>query len=351
MRLRTFSSLFLFCGLAIGCWADQIYLTNGDRLTGSILKMESGRLIVKTEFAGQIDLDWNRVSGIVSDQLLVVDRKGLTELRVRNVERIGGRLAVHSMTESYTLDVDNVAAIRSEDQFRVHERTLHPEWSENWNVTASSGVALARGNSETTNLNLGLDSVRKTLHDKVTLQASAIYATDDRLGLPTANALRGQGRYDFDVSRNLFVYGTGSMETDDLQGLSLRSLVGGGFGHHALRTVRHTLDVLGGMAYTREGFDTGLTRHFTTGSFGSDYQWRMTPQTHMTQRLEFDTYLNDPGNYRAAFHVGLSTKFTRLFTWHTKLSNRYNNSPLQGKRRNDILMTTGLGLTFSSRIE
>jgi hypothetical protein len=50
--------------------ADQVTLKNGDRLTGSIVKSDAKTLLIKTEFAGEVNVQWDAVSGMMSSQPL-----------------------------------------------------------------------------------------------------------------------------------------------------------------------------------------------------------------------------------------------------------------------------------------
>jgi hypothetical protein len=38
--------------------ADQVVLKNGDRLTGTIVKSDGKTLLIKTEFTGDITVQW-----------------------------------------------------------------------------------------------------------------------------------------------------------------------------------------------------------------------------------------------------------------------------------------------------
>jgi small nuclear ribonucleoprotein (snRNP)-like protein len=58
------------CSFAVSAVADQVTLKNGDRLTGTIVKSDAKTLLVKTEFAGDVNVQWDAVSGIVSSQPL-----------------------------------------------------------------------------------------------------------------------------------------------------------------------------------------------------------------------------------------------------------------------------------------
>ena len=47
-------------------FADQIVLKNGDRLTGVIETSDDKTLLIKTEFAGEVTVQWSAVQDINS---------------------------------------------------------------------------------------------------------------------------------------------------------------------------------------------------------------------------------------------------------------------------------------------
>ena len=63
----------MFCCAGSLC-AEQVTLKNGDRFTGSILSMSDKKLVLKTEHAGTITIDFDAISQFSSDQPLVVTR-------------------------------------------------------------------------------------------------------------------------------------------------------------------------------------------------------------------------------------------------------------------------------------
>src|SRR2546430_7936239 len=59
--------------------ADQVTLQNGDRLTGSIVKSDAKTLLVRTEFAGEVNIKWEAIAAMEASQpLLLVVRDGQT---------------------------------------------------------------------------------------------------------------------------------------------------------------------------------------------------------------------------------------------------------------------------------
>src|SRR4051812_41981855 len=51
---------------------DVIELTNGDRVTGEIIRLESGTLSVQTAALGNVSIDWPDIASLVSEQLFEV---------------------------------------------------------------------------------------------------------------------------------------------------------------------------------------------------------------------------------------------------------------------------------------
>src|SRR5277367_21344 len=50
--------------------ADQVTLKNGDRLSGTIVKSDAKTLLLKSEFAGDVTLQWDAITTIVSTEAL-----------------------------------------------------------------------------------------------------------------------------------------------------------------------------------------------------------------------------------------------------------------------------------------
>ena len=130
----------------------------------------------------------------------------------------------------------DVSTMRSPADQAAYEKSLHPGMMEGWTGGGNFGFALARGNSETTNLALGFNALRKTNTDSWTVNAASIYSTDDKLGTTSANQLGGLIRYDHNLTKRLFAYGVFTGMYDELQLLNYRIMPGGGLGFHAIAT-------------------------------------------------------------------------------------------------------------------
>jgi putative salt-induced outer membrane protein YdiY len=334
----------------ITLYAEQVTLKNGDRLTGAIVSVSDKKLMLKTAYAGIISIDWDSVAQFSSDQPMVVTRND-KQVVSGPVSTKDDEVVVTTASGAQEIPMSAVAVMRSPADQAAYEKSLHPGMLEGWGGGGNFGLALARGNSDTTNLALGFNAARPTTTDKWTIQAASIYSTSVTNGVSStsANSFGGFIRYDHNLTPKLFVFGLFAGLYDHAQDLNERISPSGGLGYHAIATKVTTLDLLGGFGYTYENYSTGLTNNLLNATIGDEFKHNFTPNTSVSQDFYFFPYLNDNGGYRGIFDFGLATKFYRAITWNLNFTDRYNSKPVAGKKNNDVLFTTGLGLTFGQK--
>jgi len=348
-------AVMLCCCITLS--AEQVTLKNGDRLTGAILSVSDKKLTIKTEHAGTITIDWDAVAQFSSEQPMVVTR---TDQQVISgpVNTKDSEVAVNTTSGTQTIPMVDVAVMRSPADQAAYEKSLHPGMLEGWAGGGNIGLALARGNSDTTNLALGFNAARPTTTDKWTIQAASLYSTSttDNVTTTTANALGGFIRYDHNLTKRLFAFGLFAGSYDHAQDLNVRISPSGGLGYHAIASKVTTLDLLGGFGYTYENYSsgyngstTGVTNNLISATIGDEFTHKFTANTSMMQDFYFFPYLNENGNYRGVFDFGLSSKLYKILTWNLNFGDRYNSKPVAGKKNNDVLLTTGLGLAFGAK--
>jgi putative salt-induced outer membrane protein YdiY len=227
----------------------------------------------------------------------------------------------------------------------VYERTLNPGLLEGWSGGADLGLALTSGNSDTTNVALGLSMTRATRRDKTSVYAAAVYSRDSTSGesRTVANTVRGGVRYDRDINRKFFVYVFSDLEHNGLQDLTLRLVPGGGLGYHLIRNDRTQLDLLGGLAWNREYFKGDFKdRSSAEAQVGQTLSHKLNSRVSLTEQLFIFPNLTNGGEYRVNFDGGLVTSISRRIGWQLTLSDRYLSNPPPGFEKNDLLLTTGL---------
>jgi putative salt-induced outer membrane protein YdiY len=332
--------------LSAALHADTVVLTNGDRLTGTAVKLEGGKLTFKTAYADAIAIAWDQVASLTTTKPMVLPTpKGV--LSVTEVERTPAGLVVTAASGPSTVETSSVTVLRSPADQKAYEDSLHPNWGHAWAGAFNLSLALSRGNSETATFGTGLALARQTRTDKTSLYASTLYSHDDHVNLTTANSTTGGLRYDHNLNPRLFAFGTGDFSSDALQDLDLRSILGGGFGWHPLKSPRQTLDILGGLVWTRETYSPGPTNSFAALDLGEQYTRKLGAASIFTEQMYFYPDLNQAGQYQFSFNTSFSSKIGKIFNWQTTFSDRYTSFPPAGTLDNDVILTTGLGITLA----
>ena len=101
-----------------------------------------------------------------------------------------------------------------------------------WSGEGSLSAGTTTGNTETTDLGLGVDATRKMGLWKVGLQASADYGETD--GEETKNRIFLGTNLDRQLTDRVFGFGQLSYERDEFSGFASRAFIGGGLGYDVL---------------------------------------------------------------------------------------------------------------------
>lgn len=85
MLSRTLLCLVAMC-LATPVFADTVWLKNGDRLSGKIKVFDGGKLLIQTDYAGAVPIDWKQVKTLESDQELLVKQDAWTGEKAKSLQ-------------------------------------------------------------------------------------------------------------------------------------------------------------------------------------------------------------------------------------------------------------------------
>ncbi len=331
-------------GLCLVGWADVVTLKNGDRITGTIVKKDGGKLTLQSDLMGEVTMPWDKVESIQSDKPVYV--------ALPDGKTVQGTLATTGadvQVAGQSVPLVQVPAIRSDAEQRNWQRLQKPGPLDLWAGTGTLGFAGTLGNAETQTITAALAAHRVTRTDKASITFNAIRASAFANGVSsrTAQAVRGGWAYARNLKPTVFLNTFSDYEYDRFQSLDLRFVLGGGAGYNAIRRERTKLEFQAGGAYNRENFNTGLVRNAAEAYWGNNFSFRVNSHTTLTQNYRMFHNLTTTGEYRINFDIGLTTKLTKWLTWNLALSDRFLSNPVPGRQRNDFLYTTGLGFVFA----
>ncbi len=345
----------LFAALALQClWADQIVLKNGDRLTGSIVKSDKKTLTLKTEFAGTVEIQWDAITDVKSDGTVFVTlTDGQTVAGV--IATSNGTMTVQTKdTGTVSTDRVKVTGIRNAAEQQAYEtqieRFRNPRLVDLWAGFVDLGFSQVTGNTIVSTLTSSANANRTTNRDKIAVTFTSIYSKNTVSGnsVLTANAMRGGISYNVNVTPKAYAYGSSDLEFDEFQRLDLRFVPSAGFGFHAIKNPNTVLDLYGGGALNKEFFSTGIRRSSGEAVIGNDLTHKIIGgRTQLREKLVFYPNLTEQGEYRINFDLSQATSLNKWLAWQLSFSNRYLSNPVQGRKTNDLIITTGFRVTFA----
>lgn len=342
-------------------FADQVTLKNGDRLTGTVVKSDGKTLVLHTDAAGDVTIKFDSIQDIKTEQELHVSLKS-GKTAVGPVTTTDDKIEIATKTAG-TVEAPkgDVTLIRNDAEQQAYEKSLHPGLMHGWNGGVNVGFSVARGNSETENLALAFNAVHPTLNDKITMYASSINTTNNLASPSTVASLEQGGlRYDRNISEKIFWFASADYMANALQFLDLRQVYSGGFGYHAIKNDRTVLDFLGGLNYTHETYSNGpqidssgafvsygKTNRFLALTLGEEWDQKIGKSTALTQNVDFYPDVQQTGEYRFTFNFGTVTKLNKWLGWQNQFGDIYVSNPPTGAKKNDVLFTTGLNVSFT----
>ncbi|HTC61620.1 MAG TPA: DUF481 domain-containing protein [Candidatus Saccharimonadales bacterium] len=364
---------FLLISIAIlspVIFADTISLKNGDRLTGTIEKSDGKTLVLKTEFAGEITLQWAAVDTINSTQPLHVGLAGGQMVNGPIATKDGQIQVTTTSAGVVTTSKDSVEVIRSDAEQAAYDATIerlrHPHLGDFWSGTLDTGLSVTRGNSSTLSYTLSGRAVRTTDRDKFTVYTTAVYGKTDTPppSQVIAHQITGGIRADINVNPRWFAFAATDFNSNALQHLDLQNVVDGGFGGHVIKTKTTQFDVYAGAGYNQEFFGAfteanptpppatitiaAVTQRNAEANVGEEFDAKLGGRSTFSETFNYFPNVSGPSGYRYTFNTVLSTAISKWLGWQFTLNDNYLSNPPDGILKNDLLLSTGLRLTFGN---
>jgi putative salt-induced outer membrane protein YdiY len=318
--------------------ADEVRLTNGDRLTGEIVTMEKDFLTLRTAYAGELKINWQDVICVASERELTVRLKNGEVLMGRpicpgdgTVQIVGVRIG-----ESAEIPLDELDAINPSP----------PPPAITYKGSVAGGGSISSGNSDDAFANLSADFRARSERHRLTLGGRYNYGETDN-EITTRNAL-GRIKYDFFIKKALYAYAHALFESDDFRDLNLQSAMGAGLGYQIFDTERTSLFSEAGVSYFNKDFDMAEDESYTSarGSVGINYA--IVPErVNFFLLHEFYQSLEDSDEYYFLADQGLRFTLYRNFFASFELIYSYDRQPSPGSKNADTLYIATLGYDFS----
>lgn len=240
--------------------ADEVRLKNGDRLTGQVIRMEAGKLILKTIYAGEISIVWQEVARLKTDGSVKVVLKDETALEGTTLAIENGKMMLE------TANLEAPASFRMTDV-----KAINPKSIKTVKITTRANVNITseRGNTDSDNYYFDGEFVART--EKNRYKIGGELSKEDSDGTTTSQNWLAYGNYSHFLNEKWYLYTDTFFEHDEFKDLNLRSTLGAGAGYQIFETPLLNLSISAGLAMVDENFDVAEDNDYSAGQWSVNY--------------------------------------------------------------------------------
>jgi putative salt-induced outer membrane protein YdiY len=324
--------VFLCSGYAL---ADEVILTNGDRLSGKIIDIRDGIMTLETGYSEPVKLKFEAVEKMSSTEPVELHLSDGEVLKGKITTSTDRQVAVEAGPgrEAVAVAFDNIAALNPP-----------PKKPATWKGNISVGGSWQDGNTDSMSASAGAMAVRRTENDRFLI--NFLYNKAETDGQRTAENTYGQLKYDYFLSPKWYLYLNVDMLSDDFQDLNFRTSVGPGVGYQIWDEENKSLGLEAGVAYTSEDRDLGEDSNWVSARIGINYLYKLFDRVIFTDQFVIYPNLDDTGEYTLRNEAALATGIGA--DWSLKLSNIWlnNSNPEPGFKKDDFTWILGLQYSF-----
>lgn len=329
---------------------QELQLTNGDRLTGTLTGADGGAWVF-AHAGGELSIAPGDIASFTSTSPIGI-RLADGSIVAATVTTVGNQLQLAQADGSTrTAAFGDFAAVGDPADLTTLQPItigLFSPLSKFWGATASLGFSNQSGNSKSRGVGAELELGRVSPKDRMVLNLGLARQSTD-LGSgdleKTVEKYWGSFRVDIYISSRFFVFGRIAQQRDQFQDIDLRSNYDAGLGYQLVKNANTDLrfNVSGG--YRREAFTSGGTATTPTVGAGSAFRQVLGPAVFRWD-LNWLPSTKDINDYRFLSDASLTTSIYKGLGFRVAARNEVNNNPPPGIGKHDMLFTTTLTYTI-----
>ena len=337
---------FLLLGLLLASgplWAhpktDVVVLKNGDRITGEIKSLARGRITVKTDAFGTVNMKWDHVARVESEYVYQLElQSGIRYVGALPPSEEDGRLVVAGEGGSTRLDIARV----------VSAIPIERTFFDRIKGSVDAGYDFTQASTATT---WSLNANASYTVEKFIASADFTSNVKSQDGAESTNRQNVDFSYLRYVRYNRWFWmGLAQFETSRNLDLDFRGIGGAGIGKRVVLSNRNLVSLLGGVVFNREKFtdqedfksnaEAVFATNIETFKFNS-------PELDISTRAAIFPSLSTLGRYRIQASAKVRIEIVKNLYWSLNVYNNFDSQPpSETNRRNDFGINSSLGWTF-----
>jgi len=334
VRLIVLIILIISLSLAYPARADEVYLKNGDLISGEIQTSEEGLMVVETGYAKQIKVKWEEVVCVTSDKEVT--------LLLKNNEKIVGRATCPNLGSIQLIEQETG---QTRDYSLADFQGINPPPPPppvTYKALVDVGGAINSGNTRSKTFNSSAKFQARSKKQRLYLEGKFNYGESEG-DEDQRNWLTG-AKYDYFWTEKLYSYLRPFAEYDKFQDLDLRFITSAGPGYQFIETETAALFAELGPAYFYEDYDTDDDNEYLAARWAAGGRYHIIPKKIILFHLHELYYdlTSDVGTYLRT-EQGLRLALVENFYLNFQVDYKYKSDPPDGNKSSDTALILGIG--------
>ncbi len=328
--------LFIFTSPLFG---DEVYLVNGDRITGKVTSLADGKMTLESDLAGKLTIDLKSVSTFKTNEPIEVQLQDGTTFKKPISKSENGRFAIGNDETLKTQDfnVMSIAAINKEKP--------------KWHGEIAGALISTHGNTKNLSENFTASMIKRGENDRTMLNFEYYYAKqrDDETDEmeKTQDQWKARGKYDYFFSKKCYGFIDTRYERDAIAELQRRVLIGAGAGYQWVETPAFNFSTDAGIAARFESYynDTDSSSQMTA-QLGYHFDKKLCKTVTFFHDLTYYPAFEKFSDYFLSTTAELRAMVTETIFTNFKVAFDYDATPAEGQGNTDVKYILGVGYKF-----
>lgn len=367
---------------AVDANPDTLTFTNGDRLSGKLLRAVGDQIVFHSDILGDLDIKWNKVKELHTEgQLAVLERSvlmhhhqlppGVPEGTLTVEDQL---ITVHPKNGGIIAPIPLKSAAYIVDETTLQKQIAgHPGVFAGWNGALTGGATIVQATQDQYTFagSVSLVRVAPTVnwldtHTRISLDFSGsygkiiqpAYAND---GVMTPASTSKSSIYHADAERDgyfsprFYALAQASFDHNFAQDLDLQQIYGAGVGWTAIKSPKQELDVKSTLQYEGQTFIAatgGEDQNLIGSTLNGAWAAKLPHKVLFKQQVSWVPAYNNPYAYSASETDSLTMPFFKKLAFSVGSNDSYLNDPPAASpptKRNSLEFTTGLTYALKSK--
>jgi hypothetical protein len=353
---------------------DVIVFTNGDQLSGKLLREASGSVIFHSDVAGDITVTWDKIKSIHTGQQFAVIQQGQHVTRkTADADIVQGSVQVEDNQVKVTqgtggatkdIPVKDAQYVIDKDTY-TKELRGNPGIFSGWTGGLTAGATLVEATQNSRNFTGSAALVRAIPsvtwldpRDRTLVDFTGAYGQVTQPGTTgtKTNIIHGDAEHDWFFSPRFYFLVDAAWDHNYSQGLSLQQSYGGGIGYTVIKNKKQQLDVKFDVHYEKQQYfitpnivpPPPLTpsKNLIGMDFGDTYMLNLPHGLVFNEGAVITPAFNQTNAWSAEATAGLLFPVYKRFAFSVGTLDDFLNDPAAGSKKNSFQFTAGVTYTL-----